>query len=292
MIGTVLVDRYEIVQRLGAGATSEVYLADDRVSGQRVAIKVFTGDGNDRTLEGRFKREVRAAQRLAHDSIVITHECGRLPDRRMYLTMEAVAGTPLDVLLRERGPLPVGRALAITADVADALHHAHAQDVIHRDIKPNNLILGPHPLGSIVKVLDFGLAKILAPDHKDSQVLSKHGLAFGTPAYMSPEQWGTQPPDARTDIYGLGCVLYELLVGTPPFTGKPVQLVAAHLGRPPRAPSSADPTAGITAAVDAVVLRCLAKDPRERFQTGAELRAALLQLPELRPLRASHASKG
>src|SRR6185436_18652457 len=105
---------------------------------------------------------------------------------------------------------PVSRALAIAAETADALHHAFERDVVHRDIKPNNIILAPHPAGAIVKVLDFGLAKILAPDHKDSQVLTRDGSAFGSPAYMSPEQWGTQPPDVRTDIYSLGCVAYEL----------------------------------------------------------------------------------
>ncbi len=292
MIGSVLVDRYQVVQRLGVGATSEVFLVEDLRGGRREAMKVFTGDATDKTLEGRFKREVRAAQRLAHPNIVVTYECGRLPDQRMYLTMEPVAGTALDLLLRERGPMPIARALGVLAEVADALAHAHAHEVIHRDIKPSNLVLAPHPDGAIVKVLDFGLAKILAPDAKDSQVLSRHGLAFGTPAYMSPEQWSTQPPDARTDIYALGCVAYELLTGEPPFTGKPVQLVAAHLTRAPRSPSRADASAGITPALDALVLRCLAKDPRDRFQTAGDLRDALCALPEHRPLRPHQPSKG
>ena len=125
----------------------------------------------------------------------------------MYLTMEPVVGTPLDVRLRERGPLPIPTALGVLAEIADALHHAHQRDVIHRDIKPHNVVLAPHPSGgTIVKVLDFGLAKITASDAGDSQVLSKDGLAFGTPQYMSPEQWGTRPSDGRTDIYAVGCV--------------------------------------------------------------------------------------
>lgn len=292
MIGTVIADRYELVQRLGEGATSTVFLAEDLAAGQRVAIKLFTGNPGDPTLEGRFKREVRAAQRLEHDNIVVTLDVGRLPDGRLYLTMEAIEGTPLDVRLRERGPLPIGQALAIAAEVADALQHACEREVVHRDIKPNNLILAPHPDGAIVKVLDFGLAKILAPDHQDSLVLTRDGLAFGSPPYMSPEQWGTQPPDARTDIYALGCVLYELLVGEPPFHGKPIQIASGHLGRPPRAPSAVDPAAGLSPAVDALVLRCLAKDPRDRFQTGAALQGALVALPEHRPLRRHQPSKG
>ncbi|HVV86779.1 MAG TPA: serine/threonine-protein kinase [Kofleriaceae bacterium] len=285
MIGSVLVDRYQVVQPLGEGATSTVYLVDDLSEHRRAAIKLFTGDLTDRTIEGRFKREVRAAQRLSHENIVRTFDCGRLPDGRLYLTMEAVSGTPLDALLRQRGPLPIPRALAIVAEVADALHHAAEHDVVHRDIKPNNIVLAPHPRGAIVKVLDFGLAKILAPDAKDSQVLTRDGLAFGSPAYMSPEQWGTQPPDVRTDIYALGCVAYELLTGQPPFTGKPIQLATAHLGKQPASPSSIDPSAGIMPALDRLVLRCLAKDPAARFQTGAQLAAAVRNLPEHRPLR-------
>jgi serine/threonine-protein kinase len=292
MIGTVLLDRYRLVEPLGTGATSVVYLADDQVEGRRVAIKLFSAAHTDRNTEGRFKREVRATRRLDHPHIVATQDVGRLPDGRLFLVLEPVAGTPLDVRLRERGPLPIGQALAVVAEVADALHHAFEHGVVHRDIKPNNIILAPHADGLITKVLDFGLAKILAPDHQDSLVLSRAGSAFGSPAYMSPEQWGVAPPDARTDIYSLGCVGYELLTGDPPFIGKPLQLATAHMSKLPRPPSVVDPSARISPAIDGLVLRCLAMDPRQRFQTGGELAAAIRALPEHRPFRVQPPSKG
>ena len=285
MIGTVLLDRYQLLERLGTGATSVVYLADDRVAGRRVAIKLFEATDADRLTLGRYRREVAATQRLDHPNVVATYDVGRHADGRLFLVLEAVAGTPLDVRLRERGPLPVGQALAITAEVADALAHASSHGVVHRDIKPNNIILAAHPDGAIVKVLDFGLAKILAPDHQDSLVLTRAGSAFGSPAYMSPEQWGTRPPDARTDIYALGCVAYELLAGDPPFTGKPFQLATAHLSKQPQPPSVAADGARISPAVDELVLRCLAKDPAHRFPDGAALAAAIRTLPEHTPLR-------
>jgi serine/threonine-protein kinase len=210
----------------------------------------------------------------------------------MYLTMEAVAGTPLDQLLQQRGPLAIPLALGIVAEVADALHHAHEHGVVHRDIKPTNLIYAPHPSGAVVKVLDFGLAKIVAPDAMESVILSRSGAAFGTPPYMSPEQWRARPPAPSMDIYSLGCVAYELLLGEPPFRGKGVEMVAAHLTQTPRVPSAVDPTAGISPAVDALVMRCLAKDAGERFATGADLCAAIQTTAEYRPLRSPQPSKG
>jgi serine/threonine-protein kinase len=282
--GAMIVERYRVVQRLGAGATGEVFLVDNLAAGRREAIKIFT-DNKDPEVEGRFKREIRATQRLSHQNIVGIHDYGRLPDGRMYLTMEAVDGPSLDELLQQRGPLAIPVALGIAAEVADALHHAHEHGVVHRDIKPTNLIFSPHAMGSLVKVLDFGLAKIVASDAHESVILSRTGAAFGTPAYMSPEQWRAKPPTPSMDIYSLGCVVYELLVGEPPFRAKGVDMVAAHLAEAPRAPGARDPSAGISPAVDALVLRCLAKDANERFATGADLCAAIQSTAEYRPLR-------
>jgi serine/threonine-protein kinase len=281
---TDLGNSFRVIQRLGAGAAGEVHLVENCVSGRLEALKILTDD--DATVAGRFRREVRAMRVLHHQNIVTTYDAGLLPDGRLYLTMEYVAGTPLDALLRQRGPLPIGKTLGILAEVGDALFHAHQVGVLHRDLKPHNMILSPHPSGEIVKIVDFGLAKILGGDEADGTRLSRTGDVFGTPAYMAPEQVQSRTPDPRTDIYAVGCIAYELLIGAPPFTGKAVQMLAAHVGRMPTPPSAVDPSAGIPPELDWIVLRCLAKQPEERFASGADLCAALQHVPGYRPLRA------
>jgi serine/threonine protein kinase len=279
---------YKVVKVLGAGAMGEVYLVENHAMRRLEALKVLKKveqNQADLIAQGRFKREVRAAQLLSHQSIVATYDCGQLSDGRMFLTMEYVQGTALHDLLQQRGPLPITLALGIMAEVADALHHAHAAGVVHRDIKPHNLVLADHPDGKIVRVLDFGMAKILGGTLQESMVLSADGAIFGTPQYMSPEQCRGLPPDPRTDIYALGCVVFELLLGEPPFRGALAPLFAAHLKTPPRVPSKVDPEAGIPAELDAVILRCLQKAPEARFQTGGDLCAAVQSVPGYRPLR-------
>ena len=157
---------------------------------------------------------------------------------------------------------------------------------MHRDIKPLNVILSDHPNGKLVRVLDFGMAKILDDTIKESVVLSNAGAAFGTPGFMAPEQWRGLPPDPRSDLYALGCLAYELLVGSPPFVGTFAEIMGGHITRAPRAPSRVDPTADIPPVLDAALLRCLDKQVDQRFQTGGELSAALRAIPGFRPLRA------
>ena len=283
-----LAEPYRVVSLLGAGAAGEVYLVENHAAQRLEALKVLKQlDSEDayRIAQGRFKREVLAAQRLAHQNIVPTYDCGRLPDGRLYLTMEYAPGTSLAALLHARGPLPIQMTLGILAEVADALHHAHRAGVVHRDIKPHNLVLADHPHGKLVRVLDFGMAKILDRDLKESVLLSKDGAIFGTPQYMAPEQCQGLPPDPRSDFYALGCVAHELLVGEPPFRGTLAQIFAGHLNRAPVAPSQTDPDANIPAALDAVVLRCLAKPVDQRFQNGGDLCAAIQSVPGYRPLR-------
>jgi serine/threonine-protein kinase len=239
----------------------------------------------DLIAQGRFKREVRAAQLLNHQNIVATYDAGQLPDGRMYLTMEYVEGLSLDALLKQRGPLPISLACGILAEAADAIHHAHAAGVVHRDIKPHNIVLADHPHGKIVRILDFGMAKVMGSSMQESMVLSSDGAVFGTPQYMSPEQCRGAPPDPRTDIYALGCVAFELLVGEPPFRGTLAVMFAGHLKTPPRVPSKVDPDAGIPPQLDAIILCCLEKSVDNRFQTGGALCAALQSVPGYRPLR-------
>ncbi len=282
-------EQYRIVKTLGAGAAGEVYLVENLAMRRLEALKVLKKveqNQADLVAQGRFKREVRAAQLVSHQNIVATYDAGQLRDGRMYLTMEYVEGVSLHALVQQRGPLPIALACGILAEAADAIHHAHSAGVVHRDIKPHNILLAEHPNGKIVRVLDFGMAKILdSATHQESMVLSAAGAIFGTPQYMSPEQCRGMPPDPRTDLYALGCVAFELLIGEPPFRGGLAQLFAAHLRTPPRVPSKADPDAGIPPELDAIVLRCLAKDPAQRYQTGGDLCAALQGVPGYRPLR-------
>jgi eukaryotic-like serine/threonine-protein kinase len=278
-----------MVKVLGAGAMGEVYLVQNVAVGRYEALKVLKkveqNSEADLVAQGRFKREVQAAQRLNHQGIVGTYDAGQLADGRLYLTMEYVEGVSLHALVQERGPLPIALAVGILAEAGDALHHAHSAGVVHRDIKPHNIILADHPFGKIVRILDFGMAKILDTSHKESMVLSADGAIFGTPQYMSPEQCMGKPPDPRTDIYALGCVGFELLLGEPPFRGALAPLFAMHLKTPPRVPSKVDPDAGIPPELDAVILRCLEKSVDKRFQTGGDLCAALQGVPGYRPLR-------
>jgi serine/threonine-protein kinase len=279
---------YRVLQLLGAGAAGEVYLVENPNVNRLEALKVLKpleSEDAYRIAQGRFKREVIASQRLSHQNIVPTYDCGRLPDGRLYLTMDFAAGKSLASLLHERGPLPITKTLGILAEIADALHHAHAAGVVHRDIKPANIILADHPNGNIVRVLDFGMAKILDASLHESIRLTADGAIFGTPQYMAPEQCQGKPPDPRSDIYALGCVAYELLVGEPPFRGKVTEIFMGHLAKPVRPPSQVDPDAGIPPALDAVVVRCLAKAADQRFQTGGDVCAALQSVPGYRPLR-------
>jgi serine/threonine protein kinase len=157
--------------------------------------------------------------------------------------------------------------------------------VVHRDIKPHNMIFAPHPDGSIVRMLDLGLAKILFGDLKENIALSREGAAFGTPQYMSPEQCRGKPADPRSDIYGLGCVGFELLTGESPFVGPIGMQFTGHLKKIPRPPSVAAPRAGIPRVLDQIILQCLQKSPELRFQNGGALANALRQVPGYKPLR-------
>ena len=283
-----LTEQYLAKKLLGAGAMGEVYLVENLAAHRLEALKVMKKIDDDhqrRVAQARFQREVRAGHRLSHQCIVPTYDSGMLPDGRLYLTMEYVEGPSLSALLQARGPLPLAMTLGVLAEIADALHHAHLAGVIHRDLKPHNLMLADHPNGKIVKMLDFGLAKILFGDLQESLVLTATGAVFGTPAYMSPEQCQGKAPDPRSDIYAVGCIAFELLVGEPPFKGMIAPLFAAHIRKPPRVPSEVEPDAGIPKLLDDIVLTCLHKQPEQRFQNGGALCGALQSVPGYRPLR-------
>ncbi|HLU64659.1 MAG TPA: protein kinase, partial [Kofleriaceae bacterium] len=206
-------------------------------------------------------------------------------DGRFYITTEYAEGEDLDLILRRSGPMPVPRALGILAQLADAIDHAHSRGVIHRDLKPANLIIGQsRGQTDVLKVLDFGVAKIIAPDYAETVATTGQGEVFGTPAYMAPEQIGARGNDPRIDIYAAGCIAFELLTGDPPFIGRTLQVLNAHLTMP--APRLRSVLADVPPQLDEVIAACLEKEPERRPKTGAEIAAVV------RALRAGAAAPG
>ncbi len=280
MIGTMLDGRYRILRKLGEGAMGEVYLAEHVNLGRKEALKILQPAlAAEPQFVERFRREARATNRVQHPNVVSVHDFGQLPDGRFLLAMEYIEGESLGALVDRIGRLPVPRALHILAQLADAVDHAHAHGVVHRDLKPENMMLVEHRgQADIVKVLDFGIAKIVAPDHK-SVGLTRQGQVFGTPAYMAPEQFASLAPDPRSDLYAFGVIAFELVTGETPFSGRMMELMRAHLTDIPDAPSERRPEARIPEELDALVRRCLEKEPAKRFQTGKEVRHALERVP-------------
>lgn len=267
----VLNNRYELIEAIGQGGMGQVWRGRDRELARVVGIKTLPGElSRQPEFRERFQREARAVAALAHPGITVLHDYGRDDDSAdpvPYLVMEYVDGQPLSTYIRS-GPVPVGRAAAIARDIADALAHSHGLGIVHRDIKPSNVMLTTN---DTVKILDFGIARMLADT---ATRLTTTGRIVGTPAYMSPEQAQGHAVDARADQYSLGCVLFELLTGHTPFTGDSVFAVMnQHLGRPAEPPSQR--RAEVPAALDAVVLRMLAKDSEQRYASISDVRSAL-----------------
>jgi len=264
-----LADRYELVRELGQGGMATVYLARDLRHDRDVAIKVLHPDLGAALGSERFLTEIRTTARLQHPHILPLLDSGKA-DGLLYYVMPLVTGETLRARLEREKQLPIENALLIAREVADALQYAHAQNVIHRDIKPENILLqGGHAV-----VADFGIA--LAVQTAGGARMTQTGLSLGTPQYMSPEQaMGERTLDARSDIYALGAVVYEMLVGDPPFTGSTTQaIVAKVLTEKPTPPRTVRDT--VTRSVEHAVLKSLAKLPADRFASAAEFAAALI----------------
>ncbi len=269
------VGAYTLVRKLGEGGMGEVFLAEHRLLKRPCAVKFVRAEmASDRSTAARFEREVRAVTTLAHPNTVRVYDYGRADDGGFYYVMEYLDGPTLDRLVRDRGPLPPGRAVYLLRQLCGALAEAHGLGMVHRDIKPSNVLVAK--LGGqfdVAKLLDFGLVHDAATDSSDVR-LTRTGTVLGTPAYMCPEQAGGEPVDARGDIYSLGALAHFTLAGNPPFEGTTVgKLLAAHLTQPPPDLSVARPDVPVDLA--AVVTRCLAKNPLDRFQTMLDLDAAL-----------------
>jgi tetratricopeptide (TPR) repeat protein len=266
-LNDAFVSRYRVERELGRGGMAAVYLAEDLKHRRHVAIKVVKSELAAVLGPERFLREIEISARLDHPHILPLYDSGEA-DGLLYYVMPYVEGESLrDRLAREK-QLPVDDALQIAREVADALSYAHSHDVIHRDIKPENILLA----GGHARVADFGIAR--AVTEAGGQRLTETGLAIGTPAYMSPEQAaGSRDLDGRSDLYSLGCVLYEMLAGEPPFTGPVDTLVHQHLAVQPTPITSLRPA--VPAAVSAALMRALAKTPADRFSPAAQFAEAL-----------------
>ena len=278
LIGTLFAGRYRIEALLGSGGAGEVYLGWHEVLRRRIALKLIHASLQlDPRVLARFRREARAASKISHRNIPHIHDFGHSEEGRPYLVMDHVEGPTLAAVLAQQGALPVPRCVQILQQIADALAAAHAAGVVHRDLKPDNVMLQDCEDGplQLVKILDFGLAKEPAADTVE---LTTEGSFYGTPEYLAPELIAGREVDHRADIYGLGILAFEMLSGSVPFAGKLFEVLNAHLKQQPPAPSDAAPKAEIPAALDRLVLRCLAKDPAQRFATAALVLAELKQL--------------
>ncbi|MER7672861.1 serine/threonine-protein kinase [Kitasatospora sp. NPDC096128] len=256
-----ILGRYELADLLGRGGMAEVWAAWDRVAGRRVAVKFLApyGQGEASTaLERRFQREAKLTAGLSHPGVPVVHDSGRLDDGRLYLVMELVPGETLSALLKDAGRFTVPRAATVAAQAAEVLAYAHANGVIHRDLKPSNLMFTP---AGAVKVLDFGIAAALEPA-PDEPRLTATDATPGTAGFMAPEQ-AQGHPTAASDLYGLGCVLYELLAGEAPFAASnAVMLMYEHAFK--EAPPVASHRPEVPAEFADLVMRMLAKKPADR----------------------------
>ena len=265
LINTLFDGRYRIVRKLGSGGMADVYLAEDEELGRRVAIKILNDrHANDEQFVERFRREAKNAAGLSHPNIVSIYDRGEA-EGTYYIAMEYLDGRSVKELVVARGPLPIGDAIAFTRQVLGALRFAHRKGVVHRDIKPHNVMADAD---GRLKVTDFGIARA------GTSQMTEAGSIIGTAQYLSPEQARGAAVDQRSDLYSVGIVLYEMLTGTVPFTGdSPVEIAMKHLSDAPRPPSVQ--RSDIPPDLDMVVLRALAKSPDDRFQTAEEMDAEL-----------------
>lgn len=275
-VGELLQGRYRLHEVIGSGGVGIVYRAEDEETGDVVAVKLLHEQfGLTGPSRSRFEREGKALQRLSHPNIVELRGYG-VSEGIPFLVMELLRGNTLHQELRD-GAMSAERAVEIGREILAALEFAHALGVVHRDLKPGNIFVTEHIEGQGVKILDFGLAKFLTSETTGAgQTLTQSGMVLGTPQYMPPEQGTGDRIDARADLYAVGCVLYEMLAGRPPFERESqVELIRAHLLDPPPPLPRKPALAAHREELDVIIGRAMAKEPDQRFASAADMRAAL-----------------
>jgi serine/threonine-protein kinase len=277
LTGTVLHDRYMILRQLGEGGMGTVYLAEHTTIRKKFAVKVLSGEfAHKKDLVDRFLQEARAASMIAQQNVVEISDFGDTPDGSVFFVMEHLDGEDLSGTVEREGALPWSRVRGIMLQVCDALSAAHDAGIYHRDMKPENcfrITRGGNE--DFIKVLDFGIAKV-TDDEGEGKGLTKTGMIFGTPEYMSPEQAQGKKVDHRVDVYAAGVIMYELLTGRVPFLGDTfMAILSKHMFEVPEAPSAVNPEAEITAEMEAVILKAMQKDRDLRFADMREMKEAI-----------------
>jgi serine/threonine protein kinase len=276
IIGRTLNNRYVIQRKIGEGGFGAVFEGRQVATGRPVALKILHPHNvSDSTVVARFRREAEACSKLRNSHTVILYDFDETPDGILYLAMELVRGRSLQQLQRGEGPLPPARVLTILHQVAEALGEAHDQGLVHRDMKPENVMVESRDGEDFAKVLDFGIAKIISGDAaKNAPALTAFGQTVGTLEFMSPEQLRGHPLDGRSDLYALGMMSYEMLTGELPFADakSPTDIIQFHLHKPSPPPSRLRPELKIPPVVDDVVVKMVAKAREDRHADAAELR--------------------
>jgi len=272
--GKVVAGRYRVVRQLGEGGMGTVYLAEHITIEKLVALKVLLHEyARRKELRDRFLQEARAAARINHENIVDITDFGKTPDGSVFFAMEYLEGKDLSEVIR-KGPLLWSRAKPIVLQICRALGAAHAKGIIHRDMKPENIhLIDREGRTDFAKLLDFGIAKMSEQGEKR---LTRTGMIFGTPEYMSPEQAQGNKPDHRVDIYAVGVIMYEMLTGEVPFKADTFMgILTKHIFENPIPPSQINPGAGIPLDVEEIILKAMSKDPNDRFQSMTEMAATV-----------------
>jgi len=278
-------ERYDVLDRVGEGGMGSVYKVMDKVLGKVFAVKVLRRElAKDKNVVTRFKQEVLAASRLTHVNLASVYSSGESRNGAPFLVMDYLEGSSLEQILTKDGHLEPTRAINIFIEICEALEHAHSKGVIHRDLKPGNILLVDGE--ERVKIVDFGIAKILPRQGLDTLKLTSGEEVLGSPIYMSPEQCQGDKLDIRSDIYSLGCLMYETLCGVPPFLGdNPIKTILMHLNEKPSNLTLHLKEADLPTGLEYVILKCLQKVPEDRYQSVFDLRMDLFGIRENKPPR-------
>jgi serine/threonine-protein kinase len=292
IVGKVINERYEVVESMTAGGWASVYRAKDQAENREVALKVLHSYLlSDSETVARFKREAKAAGALSHPSLAAVYDAGALSEGQPYIVMEFVKGLTLAERMQTLGDLTAEQAIPMFIQVCEALEFAHQNGIIHRDIKPSNIMLSQTPKGELlVKMVDFGLARAMEDSGLDMDQITRSGQTIGSPAYMSPEQCLGYKLDARSDIYSLGCTMYEAMTCKSPFHGQSIlEYMHKHTYEQPRPVEIRSDEANVGYNMAHVIMQSLAKNPEDRQQSMAQvrdqLRACVWQGPEQQPVK-------